>query len=512
MKYPMLFLLIACVSGIFAAKFLNNNHYYLILSLVIFAFIIFSYFQIKKIGTIIIFISICTLVFFVAFNVYVKKIQVQQDVFADLNNAKAIISAKIERYSVDANQNMKLVVKVNKINNQIVDQNLRVSLIISDYKESNYDIKYGSEITTLCKIYIPGKKRFYGDTDYNISYLSKNIYASMYVVQIIDIKSPRMINLVDSVNSILFEIRQNIIHKINRYLNFDQSSLLVGMLLGDKAQLSSEIQDNLSVSGISYIVVVAGLQIGIILMGLGRTLSVLKMKKQMTNVISIILIAVFGMMVGPSPSILRAIIMVFISYSAILFNRKADSINNLIIAALVILLYNPFCLFSPSFLLSFGSTAGIIFIVPIMQGVLQKKNKESKNIFVRYFIPSVLMSFSSALAMLPFIFYYANHLSIIFFLISAIIYLPIQIIIIVGILFFIIPIEAFNFLASKILRLFLNFIILVSNTTAKIKFLIVSVSSPRVIHFIAYYLLLFGILYLWKMRGNQKISKNLSCF
>src|SRR5439155_993191 len=68
----------------------------------------------------------------------------------------------------------------------------------------------------------------------------------------------------------------------------------------------------------------------------------------------------FAFIVGPEPSVLRAVVMGVLVLGAVLLERDASVLNGLALAALLILAVRPGDLADPGFQLSFAATAGIV--------------------------------------------------------------------------------------------------------------------------------------------------------
>src|SRR5207237_414997 len=86
-------------------------------------------------------------------------------------------------------------------------------------------------------------------------------------------------------------------------------------------------------------------------------------------VVAIGLVSGFAAVVGPEPSVLRAVIMAVLVLAALLLEREAAVANSLALAALLILALRPGDLLDPGFQLSFAATAGII-AAPLPRGLV----------------------------------------------------------------------------------------------------------------------------------------------
>src|SRR5437899_12577996 len=77
----------------------------------------------------------------------------------------------------------------------------------------------------------------------------------------------------------------------------------------------------------------------------------------------------FSLVVGPEPSVLRAVVMAVLVLVATLLDRDASVTNSLALAALAILAVRPGDLFDPGFQLSFVATLGIV-VAPLPRSVV----------------------------------------------------------------------------------------------------------------------------------------------
>lgn len=142
------------------------------------------------------------------------------------------------------------------------------------------------------------------------------------------------------------------------------------LLLGDSTSLDYETDTALKLSGIRHIIAVSGLHISVLysflwnLTGRRRLLSAL---------IGIPVLLLFAAMVGFTPSVTRACIMVILIILARIFQRQYDSATALSFACLVMLLVNPMVITSASLQLSVGCVAGIFLFQPRIKGwILQR--------------------------------------------------------------------------------------------------------------------------------------------
>ncbi|GAJ08876.1 unnamed protein product, partial [marine sediment metagenome] len=105
---------------------------------------------------------------------------------------------------------------------------------------------------------------------------------------------------------------------------------------------------------------------------------------------------------------------------AILLERDKHLYNSLALAALIILLLNPFTLFDVGFQLSFMATLGILYLTPHFLGYF-RFSKPRK--FITYILTSLGVSAGALVGVYPIVAFYFNKISLIA-LISNILVVP----------------------------------------------------------------------------------------
>lgn len=144
----------------------------------------------------------------------------------------------------------------------------------------------------------------------------------------------------------------------------DASALLKGIMLGNKEGFSDFLYDSLSGAGLMHIAAVSGLHIMFLCAILERILGFVKFR--LRGIFIIPLLIVFACVAAFTPSVLRAVITVSVVLVARLLLKDADSLTSLFFAALVLIVLNPYVIYSLSFCLSFAATLSLlIFIRPL---------------------------------------------------------------------------------------------------------------------------------------------------
>jgi competence protein ComEC len=157
----------------------------------------------------------------------------------------------------------------------------------------------------------------------------------------------------------LMRLKENLVSIIDMYVKSPESSLASGMLFGN-ASTGKELKDTFRVAGLSHIVVLSGYNIALVV---SFTLLLLMFVPLIVRVVaSGIFVFLFVLMVGGEASVIRAMLMAFVSLLATLTGREYVARQALLLSFLCIIAYEPYgLLHDVSLHLSFLATAGIVY-------------------------------------------------------------------------------------------------------------------------------------------------------
>ena len=164
-------------------------------------------------------------------------------------------------------------------------------------------------------------------------------------------------------------VRRESVAVIGRALPPTSAALLSGLLLGDRSELPRDIDDAFRRAGVYHVLAVSGFNVGILAASVWALCRLLRLPHHPSAITAIVVVIGFALVVGPEPSVLRAVVMAVLVLVASLLDRDASVTNSLSLAALAILAVRPNDLFDPGFQLSFAATLGIV-ITPLPRGVI----------------------------------------------------------------------------------------------------------------------------------------------
>ena len=208
----------------------------------------------------------------------------------------------------------------------------------------------------------------------------------------------------------LFTFKEKLREVVYQNLSPPQSSILAAIVLGDKQKISSEWKEKLNVAGVRHITAISGMHI-VILSGILIWLGIaLGLYRGQAFWFALILLWLFILMTGVQPSAIRAGIMGSTFLFCQKIGRQKAALNTLILAAAVMLAFNPLLLKdSVGFQLSFLATLGIIYLMPFFQSLFQRIK------FLKTFNLSNLlgMSFSAQVFTLPILIFNFGYVSLV---------------------------------------------------------------------------------------------------
>ena len=135
-------------------------------------------------------------------------------------------------------------------------------------------------------------------------------------------------------------------------------ALLAGFVLGDTRAIPESLVDDFRAAGLSHLLAVSGANVAFALAIADPVLRRLRLGARFAGGVAVLVL--FGTMTRWEPSVLRASVMAGLVMLARLLGRPADARRVLVLAALALLVVDPFLLHSVGFLLSCGACAGIV--------------------------------------------------------------------------------------------------------------------------------------------------------
>ena len=361
-------------------------------------------------------------------------------------------------------------------------------------KNNPEKLKYGMEIILEGKYIEPTEDRNYKGFNYKEYLKTKKIYGSFKAEKISVIKE----NNVNFILRISNNTRNKVIEIAKKILPKETSSLLIGILIGERQYISEDITENFSKSSLSHILAISGSHISYIIIGITFILTKSRTSKKGMYIITILSLIFFIFITNFSSSVIRACIMGIIVLFAKIVYRKPDILTSISVSLLIILIDNPFTIKDIGLQLSYLGTIGIVYLNKPIANFLEKYMKKK--------IAKILaITISAQIMVLPVTVINFNNISTVF-IISNIIAAPLTGgIILLGyanVLIGVISLDIAKVIAI-ITHSLVQLLIWTAEFTAKIPYSSITTITPHLITVIYYYIFIYAI---WRKKLVKKAS------
>jgi competence protein ComEC len=163
-------------------------------------------------------------------------------------------------------------------------------------------------------------------------------------------------------------LRRSVISHIHRTWPAQQAALMDAMLIGERAFITRDIRDAFQRSGTYHILVVSGMNVGILAFVVFFVLRRIRVNAAIATAVTLLLSFGYAYVADLGAPIVRSVLMLAVYLVARLFYRDRAALNAVGLAALAILVTDPHSLFDPSFQLTFLSVFAIAGIgLPLME-------------------------------------------------------------------------------------------------------------------------------------------------
>ncbi|HEX9062896.1 MAG TPA: DNA internalization-related competence protein ComEC/Rec2, partial [Clostridia bacterium] len=353
---------------------------------------------------------------------------------------------------------------------------------------------YGDKVSVHGSLNIPKGIRNPGGFDYRSYLLGKGIKA-LVSVSPDDIKWAGMQDKNILVATGL-SVRNRIVSVFKTLLPKEQAALLSGMTVGYTADMSDDVKRCFSDSGLSHIVAVSGMNVAFIVVPLMFILKKIRLGQKSSSLIIISTLIFFVFVTGFSASVVRAVIMASTILSSVLFKRESDIYTSISLAALILMLQNPFTLFDVGFQLSFMATLSIVLLYPLFRNALGIKH------IPRKISDLVAVTLAAQIGIIPVTAYHFNTVSIIS-LVSNLITVPLLEVITIagfigGFLGQINPLAAY--LPAYFDNALLSYILYISKISSQLPFAVLKLPTPNPLLLILYFSLVLTISFYGKLK------------
>jgi len=191
---------------------------------------------------------------------------------------------------------------------------------------------------------------------------------------------------------------------ISAGMSGDELDILKAILLGDDDTLDPELKASYSSAGVSHILCVSGMHVGVIFMIINfllKPLDLFRGSRIFKTFVVMLVIWLYAHITGLAPSVTRSATMFTFVAVGQLLRRNTNVFHSLFASAFILLVLNPLLLFEVGFQLSYLAVAGIVLFQPKLSAIYHCRTRVG-----RYFWELLTVSVAAQLGTSPISIYY----------------------------------------------------------------------------------------------------------
>lgn len=262
--------------------------------------------------------------------------------------------------------------------------------------------QYGDRIRTTGKLHKPFEASSMGHFSYD-DYLRRNgIYWIFSIKKTADLELLAR-GQASAVRGFLFKCRHRFQRILDDRLSAFEAGIEQSLVLGGKYYIPDRTRELFVQTGTAHILAISGMNVGGMAFLIFLILNVLRVPRLPQIFLTSLILIGYCFLTGANPSVVRATVMAVLMLWAFLFERRTDTLNSLGLSALIILLFDPLCLFDIGFQLSFIGVFSIIYLYP---KIYRHVEHWARGRIAMLLLQSLCISIAAWIGVLPLIGYY----------------------------------------------------------------------------------------------------------
>ncbi|MBK8620659.1 MAG: ComEC/Rec2 family competence protein [Saprospiraceae bacterium] len=366
-------------------------------------------------------VLVLLLIFFLGY--YIHEISIERVKGGDLQEGEVTLTGFVETKAVKGFNHSKLVLsyKVADSSSRNLVKNKKILILCGKPDATFYSYKSSDFILVKGKLRNIRSSTNPGSFDKKSFYFYKGITQEIFIDslshQLVNKgSSPFIIKFVENISTLW-------LNKIELWITgVEERAIIKALLLGNKDEIDKDLYLSFSQTGAIHVLAVSGLHVGAVLylfMYLFRIMPQYSWIRWFFKPFLISVIAfIYVLLTGASPSVIRSSVMFILLLVGREWFKSVHIINILFVAAIWMLLYDPFLIYNLSFQFSYLSLAGIILFYPFVKILFIPSNKG-----LGYIWELIAVSVSAQFFVFPFALYYFHQFPV-YFILSNIVAVP----------------------------------------------------------------------------------------
>ena len=378
-RYPIIKVLLPFILGIIIADHVDyrmgNNSIWIAVLLVFIS--LFTHILCKKASWCSLINRACILLAFTFLGIYIsaaRNVRQQANYMGHLKDSNALIAGKITEPIKETENTYKISLSCLSYYTPKLQKTICGKAFVYVFKKGNtLKLQVGDTIL------VPNHWQTIRNTgnpfsfDYAQYCARKNIYLQqiIHAEQIIPYNKKQQVDW-------LQQLQQYCVHNIEQHIHDNNTSaLLKAMLLGDERELDPQLRQAYADTGIIHIISISGAHVAILFALINLALSWIK--QQRFTIIKYLLglsfVWLYVLLAGAATPALRAAILFSIISLGTILKQERNPLNELLSAAMLMLLFEPMWLFQIGFQLSFLAVLSLLLFYQPIVGYWQVKNR-----------------------------------------------------------------------------------------------------------------------------------------
>ncbi|CAH1226582.1 ComEC/Rec2 family competence protein [Paenibacillus sp. JJ-223] len=231
----------------------------------------------------------------------------------------------------------------------------------------------GDTVTLEGTLALPGEARNYDGFDYRAYLRTLEIHWLFKVkgaiaVEAVPAEGWKAFNLF-RLND---QARSKLGSAVDRLFPEPHGGYMKGLIIGMAKDIDPDTYGGFSQLGLTHILAISGTHVAVYVSSLLLLMSLLRLTRETSLTIVLLLVPFYVMLSGGSPSVVRAGIMSMIGLTMARKGLPRDGLHIISAAALLMMWWNPYFMVNVSFQLSFLVTAGLMIYMPLIHRLFDR--------------------------------------------------------------------------------------------------------------------------------------------
>ncbi len=166
-----------------------------------------------------------------------------------------------------------------------------------------------------------------------------------------------------AISTLLYRLKMRFVDLIyDSGISASAAAFISAVLTGDSEYISTDTRELFISAGTAHMLALSGMHVAVIAFIVSLLFFPLRLigHEKWAMLFTLVLLWLYALLTGMSPSVVRAVIMASVILTGRMVQRSSSPFNSLWLAAILILLFSPWQLFSIGFQLSFAAVASIL--------------------------------------------------------------------------------------------------------------------------------------------------------